>query len=30
MPQFDVWKQFEKDGGSEFKESAADSKANKN
>lgn len=27
MPQFDVWKQFEKDGGSEFKESAADTQA---
>ncbi|CAC5391968.1 AATF [Mytilus coruscus] len=27
MPQFDVWKQFEKDGGAEFRESAADTQA---
>ncbi|XP_052064217.1 protein AATF-like [Mytilus californianus] len=27
MPQFDVWKQFEKDGGAEFRESTADTHA---
>ena len=26
MPQFDIWKQFERDGGEEFRQSSADSK----
>jgi hypothetical protein len=28
MPQFDIWKQFEKDENEEFKQPAADSKYN--
>lgn len=28
MPQFDIWKQFEKEENEEFKQSAADSKYN--